>query len=80
MKLRNDELALLYEKIKLQQGTMKKGELQYTSRMDDIRVLKLEIRKLHREKTILNKHESSVDELRNRYVKTIKALMLKMKF
>ena len=61
---RNDELALLYEKIKLQQATMKKGELQYTSRMDDIRVLKLEIRKLHREKTILNKHVSSVDELR----------------
>jgi len=72
---RNDELALLYEKIKLQQATMKKGELQYTSRMDDIRVLKLEIRKLHREKTILNKHVSSVDELRKEIFHTQRELL-----
>ena len=61
---RNDELALLYEKIKLQQATMKKGELQYTSRLEDVRVLKLEIKKLQREKSILSKSVSSVQELR----------------
>lgn len=61
---RNDELALLYEKIKLQQATMNKGELQYRQRMEDLRVLKLEIRKLQREKTILHKSVSSVEELR----------------
>ena len=61
---RNDELALLYEKIKLQQATMKKGEMQYTSRMEDIRVLKLEIKKLHRERANLNKSVSSLQELR----------------
>ncbi len=61
---RNDELALLYEKIKLQQATMNKGELQYRHRMEDLRVLKLEIKKLQREKVILNKSVSSVEELR----------------
>merc|ERR1719391_982511 len=54
---------------------MKKGELQYTSRMDDIRVLKLEIRKLNREKTILNKHVSSVDELRKEIFHTQRELL-----
>ena len=43
---------------------MKKGELQYNSRMEDIRVLKLEIRKLHRERANLNKSVSSLQELR----------------
>lgn len=72
---RNDELALLYEKIKLQQATMQKGELQYTSRVDDIRVLKLEIKKLHREKNILNKHVSSIDELRKEIFHTQRELL-----
>ena len=43
---RNDELALLYEKIKIQQSTLNKGEIQYNQRLEDIRVLKLEIKKL----------------------------------
>eukprot|EP01116_Phalansterium_solitarium_P023263 TRINITY_DN805_c0_g2_i2.p1 TRINITY_DN805_c0_g2~~TRINITY_DN805_c0_g2_i2.p1 ORF type:complete len:691 (+),score=375.87 TRINITY_DN805_c0_g2_i2:155-2227(+) len=38
---RNDELALLYEKVKLQQSTLTKGESQYHERMEDIRVLKV---------------------------------------
>ncbi len=29
---RNDELALLYEKIKIQQSTLNKGQLQYRDR------------------------------------------------
>ena len=43
---------------------MKKGEMQYTSRMEDIRVLKLEIKKLYRERANLNKSVSSLQELR----------------
>lgn len=31
---RNDELALLYEKIKIQQSTLNKGQLQYRDRCD----------------------------------------------
>lgn len=61
---RNDELALLYEKIKIQQSILNKGEFQYNQRVEDIRLLKLEIRKLRREKTVLNKTVSNVEDLR----------------
>eukprot|EP00794_Sanderia_malayensis_P005258 gene5258-5922_t len=61
---RNDELALLYEKIKIQQSTLDKGEIQYRQRLEDIRLLKLEIKKLRREKHILTKSVANVEELR----------------
>lgn len=61
---RNDELALLYEKIKIQQSVLNKGEVQYSQRLDDIRVLKLEIKKLRREKAILQKSVANVEDLR----------------
>merc|ERR1712183_1186690 len=61
---RNDELSLLYEKIKIQQSTLAKGEIQYRQRLQDIRLLKLEIKKLRREKAILMKNVSSIDDLR----------------
>jgi hypothetical protein len=38
---RNDELALLYEKIKIQQSTLSKGQIQYRDRLNEIRVLKV---------------------------------------
>lgn len=60
---RNDELALLYEKIKIQQSTLNKGELQYKARIEDIRILKLEIKRLRREKKILNVKVTNVDDL-----------------
>jgi hypothetical protein len=43
---RNDELSSLYEKIKILQSTLYKGETQYAQRLEDIRLLKLEIKKL----------------------------------
>ena len=52
---RNDELALVYEKIRIQQSTLAKGEVQYHNRLEDIRLLRTEIKKLRREKAILNK-------------------------
>uniref|UniRef100_A0A8D0GQ54 Cilia and flagella associated protein 58 n=1 Tax=Sphenodon punctatus TaxID=8508 RepID=A0A8D0GQ54_SPHPU len=61
---RNDELALLYEKIKIQQSILNKGEMQYRQRVEDIRLLKLEIKKLRREKGILGKSVANVEELR----------------
>merc|ERR1712159_165704 len=72
---RNDELALLYEKIKIQQSTLGKGEIQYRQRLQDIRLLKLEIKKLRREKTILNKHVSSIDDLRKEVYHTQRELL-----
>jgi chromosome segregation ATPase len=72
---RNDELSLVYEKIKLQQATMSKGELQYKQRLEDLRVLKLEIRKQQREKQILKNTLSNADELRREIFNTQKELL-----
>lgn len=65
---RNDELSLLYEKIKIQQSTLDKGETQYSQRLEDIRILKLEIRKMRRERNVLCRHASNVEDLK--YVQT----------
>merc|ERR1712166_1619928 len=62
---RNDELALLYEKIKIQQSTLKKGEVQYRERIEDIRILKLKINDMKRELQLLSSSVSSIDSLRN---------------
>lgn len=61
---RNDELALLYEKIKIQQSTLNKGEVQYAQRLEDIRILKLEIKKMRRERTILSRSVANIEDLR----------------
>ncbi|NXC95510.1 CFA58 protein, partial [Certhia familiaris] len=61
---RNDEVALLYEKIKIQQAILNRGETEYQQRMEDMRILKLEIKKLRREKGILGKSVANVEELR----------------
>ncbi|XP_068054105.1 cilia- and flagella-associated protein 58 isoform X3 [Anomalospiza imberbis] len=61
---RNDEVALLYEKIKIQQAILNRGESEYRQRVEDMRILKLEIKKLRRQKGILGKSVSNVQELR----------------
>lgn len=61
---RNDELALLHEKIRIHQSTLDKGETQYTQRLEDIRILKLEIKKMRREKTMLSRSVANVEDLR----------------
>ncbi|NXL28713.1 CFA58 protein, partial [Glaucidium brasilianum] len=61
---RNDEVALLYEKIKIQQSILNNGETQYQQRIEDIRLLKLEIKKLRSEKGILGKSVANVEGLR----------------
>lgn len=61
---RNDEVALLYEKIKIQQAILNRGENEYRQRVEDMRILRLEIKKLRREKGILGKSVANVEELR----------------
>ncbi|XP_039565080.1 cilia- and flagella-associated protein 58 [Passer montanus] len=61
---RNDEVELLYEKIKIQQAILNRGESEYRQRVEDMRILKLEIKKLRREKGILGKSVANVQELR----------------
>ena len=38
---RNDELALLYEKVKIQRNAISDGEIAYRERLEDLRVLRL---------------------------------------
>ncbi|KAF8570630.1 cilia- and flagella-associated protein 58 [Paragonimus westermani] len=61
---RNDELALLYEKIRIQQSILSKGERQYNQRLRDLNLLKQEVRKLRREKAVLQCTASKVDDLK----------------
>uniref|UniRef100_A0A3B5A651 Cilia and flagella associated protein 58 n=1 Tax=Stegastes partitus TaxID=144197 RepID=A0A3B5A651_9TELE len=61
---RNDERALLYEKIRIQQSILSKGDFHYNQRMEDIRLLKLEIKRLRRKKSILDKTLPNTEDLR----------------
>ncbi|KAJ3073679.1 hypothetical protein HDU98_000952 [Podochytrium sp. JEL0797] len=72
---RNEEITLLYEKIKIHISTLNKGELQYYERIEDIRVLKLEIKKLRREKALLQTETQNVDGLRNEIFKLHKDVL-----
>ena len=61
---RNDELALLYEKIKIQQSTLTKGQVAYTNRLNEIRVLKVKVNDLKRELQYLKKSVQNVEVLK----------------
>ena len=61
---RNDELALLYEKIKILQSTLWKGELQYQQRLEDIRLLKFKIGDHKAELKIVRSEAQQIPELR----------------
>lgn len=51
---RNEELALLYEKIRIQQSTLSKGQIQYRDRLNELRILKIKMTDLKREQCILS--------------------------
>uniref|UniRef100_A0A3B4WB06 Cilia and flagella associated protein 58 n=1 Tax=Seriola lalandi dorsalis TaxID=1841481 RepID=A0A3B4WB06_SERLL len=61
---RNDERALLCEKIRIQQSILSKGDFHYNQRMEDIRLLKLEIKRLRHKKSILDKTVPNTEDLR----------------
>jgi chromosome segregation ATPase len=61
---RNDELALLYEKIKLQQSSLTNGQLAYRDRVNEIRVLKIKVTDMKRELHILKSTVANVDVLK----------------
>ncbi|XP_045475100.1 cilia- and flagella-associated protein 58-like [Harmonia axyridis] len=61
---RNDEIGLLHEKINIFQSTLERGETQYDQRLDDIKLLKIEIKRLRQEKILLTKSADNVSDLR----------------
>ncbi|MED6256281.1 hypothetical protein ATANTOWER_023240 [Ataeniobius toweri] len=61
---RNNERALLFEKIRIQQSILSKGDFHYNQRLEDIHLLKLEVKKLQRKKNILDRTLPNTEELR----------------
>mmetsp|Transcript_9593 Transcript_9593/g.21708 ORF Transcript_9593/g.21708 Transcript_9593/m.21708 type:complete len:403 (-) Transcript_9593:263-1471(-) len=61
---RNDELALLYEKIKIQQSSISVGETGYRDRLEDLRVLKLRANALRRELQLQRAESNDLEFLR----------------
>jgi len=62
---RNDELALLYEKIKILQTTLGKGEMQYAERLEDIRIMGFKLADLKCELRIVKAQAAQIGDLRD---------------
>merc|ERR1712190_78916 len=60
----NEELALLYEKIKIQQSTLQKGETQYDERVKDVATLKGQIRAAKAEVSHAKTQVTNVESLK----------------
>merc|ERR1712107_177002 len=58
------ELALLYEKIKIQQSTLQKGEIQYEERVNEVNQLREEIRKAKQEVYNAKNDVTNIDGLK----------------
>ena len=61
---RNDEMSLLYEKMKIIEMTLHKGERMYNDRLEDIRLLKLEIRQQRCKNNMLKRSAEATNDLR----------------
>jgi hypothetical protein len=61
---RNDELALLYEKIKILQSSLSRGQSQYRARLNEIRILRIKLADLNRELNILKRSVADVNVLK----------------
>jgi len=72
---RNDERALLYEKINIIQSTLRRGEIQYNTRIEDIRLLKIKIRDLQRQLTIARGGQSGIEDLNGKLIAIHKELV-----
>jgi hypothetical protein len=61
---RNDEIALLYEKIQIQNSALDKGAVQFRQKLEDIRMLKLKIAELTGKLHILSSQVSKIRDLK----------------
>merc|ERR1719356_1817298 len=61
---RSEELDLLYEKVKIQESTLKKGETQYGHRQEDIKRQKDLIGDLKKKLYVSQREAESADDLR----------------
>jgi hypothetical protein len=61
---RNEELSLLLEKMKILQTTFHTGEAEYDQGLQDIRLLKLDIKRLRKEKDLLSRSMINMTDMR----------------
>ena len=73
---RNDELALLYEKVRIQQSTLSRGEVQYRDRLVDIRMLRLKISELKRNVHMSQARLKNAEELKIQTTQLMRQLAL----
>jgi predicted nucleic acid-binding Zn ribbon protein len=73
---RNDELALLYEKLRVQRSALRAGEVQYSQKVDDIRILKIKIKDLVRENGLTKGSNFQIDELKREVLHLQRELLL----
>jgi hypothetical protein len=72
---RNDELALLYEKLNIMAATLRTGEGQYNARLNDIRILRLKIRDLQRELALAKTTHHGVEDVKRDLIATTRELL-----
>lgn len=72
---RNDELALLYEKLRIQASALKKGEIQYIARLDDIRLLRIRLKDFMRENALSKGAGPQIMELKQELLQIQKELL-----
>nr|CCC95667.1 unnamed protein product [Trypanosoma congolense IL3000] len=60
---RNDELALLYEKVRIQQETISRGDAACRAREDDLRLLRLKATDLRRQSKIASQRSQNINQL-----------------
>jgi chromosome segregation ATPase len=72
---RNDELALLYEKLNIMAATLRTGEGQYNARLNDIRLLRIKVRDLQRELALANSSNHGVEDIRRELFTTTRELL-----
>ena len=72
---RNDELALLYEKLKILQNILLSGEMQYQTRIEDIRLLKLKIKDMQRQATIAKGGAVNMDDIARELIQKHRELL-----
>ena len=73
---RNDELALIYEKVRIMEKTVKKGESMYGARLLDIKTLTNERNDLSRKCLILAESARGLNEVRTALFVSQKALRI----
>ncbi|RNF01059.1 flagellar associated protein [Trypanosoma rangeli] len=61
---RNDELALLYEKVRTQQEMLIRGEAAYRARIEDVRLLRLKIEDMKRKSLIAHNRAHHTEQLK----------------